>query len=662
MNRAPKIFVSYAREDRHAAYSLYKKLVDAGFYPWIDVRHIRIGQRWEGVIQRALQEADFFLICLSTHSVGKRGYVQKEFKLALDIWFEKLANEIYLIPVRLEPCDIPEELTDVQYVDLFEEDGWEKLVESLRFGTERLINQNNPTTEAQIELDARRLERCRSTSDIREVHHHLILGEVEGPVSSLLRSFSRISQDIDAALNQGSRYNQRLALTAAEDRLDNLLRELTRSNERYAIRFTPIATQWRSMVADHQLELAEAVEQRQELDNPYIIGVPLTIQQQIFVGRSDISAQLENLLIDRRCPPLLLYGQRRMGKTSLLHNLGRLLPSTTIPLFIDLQGPASSATGYDGFFYQVARSMIRSAEQQRALMLPSLNRETLSHDPFVHFDEWLDEVERTLDGQTVLIMFDEFEALDKAISQGRFEAEAILGWLRHLIQHRLRFKILLAGSHTLEELQHWSSYLINVQVLLVSYLHPDETRQLIEQPVKDFALRYEPEASQRVLELTRGHPFLVQLLCAEIIALKNEQEPAERRLACLADVEAAVPEALSHGRLFFADIENNQIDNIGLELLRRIAAQGSGAIVTYEMLTSHCTRDALDALNHSLTLLLRRDLIETVEAGYRFQVELIRRWFAQSPPEACPRPSDQLRSLSIPKFLRKATAAILGRP
>ncbi|ETW97000.1 MAG: hypothetical protein ETSY1_24440 [Candidatus Entotheonella factor] len=609
-----------------------------------------------------MQEADFFLICLSTHSVGKRGYVQKEFKLALDIWFEKLANEIYLIPVRLEPCDIPEELTDVQYVDLFEEDGWEKLVESLRFGTERLINQNNPTTEAQIELDARRLERCRSTSDIREVHHHLILGEVEGPVSSLLRSFSRISQDIDAALNQGSRYNQRLALTAAEDRLDNLLRELTRSNERYAIRFTPIATQWRSMVADHQLELAEAVEQRQELDNPYIIGVPLTIQQQIFVGRSDISAQLENLLIDRRCPPLLLYGQRRMGKTSLLHNLGRLLPSTTIPLFIDLQGPASSATGYDGFFYQVARSMIRSAEQQRALMLPSLNRETLSHDPFVHFDEWLDEVERTLDGQTVLIMFDEFEALDKAISQGRFEAEAILGWLRHLIQHRLRFKILLAGSHTLEELQHWSSYLINVQVLLVSYLHPDETRQLIEQPVKDFALRYEPEASQRVLELTRGHPFLVQLLCAEIIALKNEQEPAERRLACLADVEAAVPEALSHGRLFFADIENNQIDNIGLELLRRIAAQGSGAIVTYEMLTSHCTRDALDALNHSLTLLLRRDLIETVEAGYRFQVELIRRWFAQSPPEACPRPSDQLRSLSIPKFLRKATAAILGRP
>ncbi len=662
MNISPRVFISYAHEDRHAAYSLYQKLVDAGFNPWIDIRHIMAGEIWELAIQRALQETDFFLMCLSMNSIDKTGYVQKEFKLALNVWFEKLANEIYLIPVRLEPCYIPEELAGIQYVDLFEDHGWEQLVQSLRFGAERLINQNNPTAEAQIELDARRLERCRSTSDIREVHHHLILGEVEGPVSSLLRSFSRISQDIDAALNQRSTYHQRLALTAAEDRLDNLLRELTRSHERYAARFTPIATQWRSMVADHQLEIAEAVEQRQELDNPYIIGVPLTIQQQIFIGRSDISAQLEDLLIDRRRPPLLLYGQRRMGKTSLLHNLGRLLPSTTIPLFIDLQGPASSATGYDGFFYQIARSMVRSAEQQRALTLPILSRETLSHDPFVHFDEWLDEVERTLDGHTVLLMFDEFETLDKAISQGRFDAEAILGWLRHLIQHRLRFKILLAGSHTLEELQHWASYLINVQVLPISYLHPDETRQLIEQPVKDFILRYKPEASQRVLELTRGHPFLVQLLCAEIIAHKNEQEPAERRLAYLADVEAAVPEALRHGSLFFADIENNQVDITGLELLRHIAAQGSGAIITYDMLTSHCTHDALDALHHSLTLLRRRDLIETVEAGYRFQVELIRQWFAQSPPDSGLRPSYPLRSLKIPKFLKKATAALLGRP
>src|SRR2546423_13152603 len=51
-----------------------------------------------------------------------------------------------------------------------------------------------------------------------------------------------------------------------------------------------------------------------------------------------------------------------------------------------------------------------------------------------------------------------------------------------------------------------------------------------------------------------------QLLCAEIVAHKNEQAPAIRRLARLADVEAAVPAVLSHGVFFFIDIEQHQVD------------------------------------------------------------------------------------------------------
>jgi AAA+ ATPase superfamily predicted ATPase len=93
--------------------------------------------------------------------------------------------------------------------------------------------------------------------------------------------------------------------------------------------------------------------------------------------------------------------------------------------------------------------------------------------------------------------------------------------LRNLIQHRPKFKVLIAGSHTIQEYQRWASYLINVQVVHISYLKEHEARQLIEHPVKDFTLRYEPNAVERVLQLTRCHPFLVQLLCAEIVALKT---------------------------------------------------------------------------------------------------------------------------------------------
>jgi hypothetical protein len=244
---------------------------------------------------------------------------------------------------------------------------------------------------AQIELDARGLERCTDVEAISHANLSLAAGELTGPASALLRSLSRISQDVDAALRQQSAYNQRLALSAVEDQVDGLLRELTRSSERYAVRFRPVADYWRRLVADQVHKLAAAVELRQEIDSPYIIGVPLTKQQEIFIGRSDISARLEQLLLDRRSSPLLLYGQRRMGKTSLLNNLGRLLPSSIIPLFVDLQGPASRASDHAGFLYNIARGMVDSARRQRSLELFPLTREALVSDPFTEFDEWLEE-------------------------------------------------------------------------------------------------------------------------------------------------------------------------------------------------------------------------------------------------------------------------------
>jgi hypothetical protein len=160
-------------------------------------------------------------------------------------------------------------------------------------------------------------------------------------------------------------------------------------------------------------------------------------------------------------------------------------------------------------------------------------------------------------------------------------------------------------------------------------LKDEEARQLIETPVDRFALRYDLAASQRILALTRGHPFLIQLLCAEVVAEKNEQSPSRRRLARVADVETAVPAALDHGSFFFADIEQNQVDNVGREVLRLIAAQGEGNPAPRQTLVDYVP--SLLALEEALVALQHRELIEPLDGGYRFQVELVRRWFAERP-------------------------------
>jgi len=128
-----QIFLSYAREDEGKVESLYQRFSDTGVKPWMDKKDILPGEIWRSSVQKAIRRSDFFLACLSVNSL-KRGFLQREIKEALDIRQEMLDSDIYLIPVRLEDCEVPEGLCDFQWVNLFEEDGWTRLMEAIQMG------------------------------------------------------------------------------------------------------------------------------------------------------------------------------------------------------------------------------------------------------------------------------------------------------------------------------------------------------------------------------------------------------------------------------------------------------------------------------------------------------------------------------------------------
>lgn len=454
---------------------------------------------------------------------------------------------------------------------------------------------------------------------------------LQGTLKTLVQNLSHLDEDLAVTLLLESTDNQRLALTAIEERLENLLSELLWTQDVHALPFQPLVADCRESLTAYKKQLVNTIELQQEISNPYITGIPLDENQEIFVGRQEFSAKLERLLVSPRCPPLLLYGQRRMGKTSLLYNLSRLLPSTIIPLFVDLQGPVGLASDHPNFLYNLSRAMRSAAHCRRTLQLPPLAREQLQEDPFSRFDEWLTEIELQLPQKIILLILDEFINLEAAFDSGRLNEQAVLSLLRYQIQHRPRLKILLAGSHAFAELQRWSSYLVNVHTLHISYLSESEAKKLIEQPTPNFPLRYTSRASQRILQLTRGHPALVQLLCAEIVELKNKQSPTVRRLAQMEDVEAAISAALQGVKFYFNDIVRNQIGETARYLLRYLATHGENQPlklknwVNYAKANGHSHSDFKSALEQ----LLRRELIENVEEGYRFQVELIRRWFIE---------------------------------
>ena len=119
-NNRPTIFLAYVEEDAAIIDELYTRLEDAGFDPWMDRRKLLPGQNWARAIEGAIATADFFVACLSTTSICKRGNFQREMRHALDCARSAPFDDVYFIPIRLDDCVVPTRIRQhLQYLDLF---------------------------------------------------------------------------------------------------------------------------------------------------------------------------------------------------------------------------------------------------------------------------------------------------------------------------------------------------------------------------------------------------------------------------------------------------------------------------------------------------------------------------------------------------------------
>jgi len=115
-----KIFISYAHEDQDYALKIYNDLLDANLNPWLDVEKILPGQNWKTIVTKAIQESSFFIALLSSNSISRKGYMQKELKIAFNFVEELPVNEIFIIPVRIDECILfDEKLKELHWVDMF---------------------------------------------------------------------------------------------------------------------------------------------------------------------------------------------------------------------------------------------------------------------------------------------------------------------------------------------------------------------------------------------------------------------------------------------------------------------------------------------------------------------------------------------------------------
>jgi len=130
--RSLKVFLCHAHDDKLKTRELYRYLRKRGIQPWLDAEDLVGGQDWRVEIPKAIRTSDAIIICLSKNSINKEGFVQAEITFALEKALEIPQGRIFIIPARFEDCEVPNNLERFHWVDLFEKDGFPRLMKSLR--------------------------------------------------------------------------------------------------------------------------------------------------------------------------------------------------------------------------------------------------------------------------------------------------------------------------------------------------------------------------------------------------------------------------------------------------------------------------------------------------------------------------------------------------
>ncbi len=439
-------------------------------------------------------------------------------------------------------------------------------------------NQQRVAAQVILEITIDTLNRCQRLSDIVEIANQLAWIPSPPPeeLGTMLPQFLDISQNVRASEEATSPYRKYELLNIPINALHQLGQSLALTKDtRVTVSFGNTAQSWLTILETAQRTLNEQAQQSKEIRQVYIAGNSLDPEtaKNRFKGRRDIFEEIESLTLSEQPPVLLLYGGRRTGKTSALKYLPYRIQANIVPLLVDIQG-AASATTLKGLAENLAQQITEAARRlPRKVFLPNPDVNKLAEDPFPALQTWLAEIERSNSGKQFLLCLDEYERLGEVVEAT--SSRAPLNFIRNLLQHQRKWILLFSGSQELSELDdYWSDYLINTRALRMTYLQESEARDLIQQPVENFSNIYEPTAVDEIIQVTRCQPYLVQLVCYEVVELLNRDIRRNRREADTAkataqDVKEVIPVVLERGDQYFRELWKSLADS-DRSLLRRI--------------------------------------------------------------------------------------------
>lgn len=408
------------------------------------------------------------------------------------------------------------------------------------------------------------------------------------------------------------------------------------------------------------------------LKNPYMPGTPIQDKSMFYGRERDLTYLLDSFAREEAQSVLVLYGQRRTGKTTLLNMLANTDQlAGHVAVKIDLQNLLINLT-INKFFFRCAKT-ISDKLLEKGLPTPIPQRSDFfdsSVDSQEAFEAFLDDVQKTLGKRRLILLFDEFEELEEKVKEGILPPD-IFKYLRSLVQAKQDFHFLFSGTHRINEMtrQYWAVFFnIAQHYRLTSRISNEGAEKLITEPVTN--LEYDPLAVKKIRLLTADQPYLINLICQALVA---HCSISQKNHVAINDVNMVLDSVLETGAVHFDWLWDEKLETRDRQFLLLIIAEGcqdEGRQLELDDIRALYEKYGLpyhqDHVRLNLKLLADEDIIEktrvegresTIENDrYSLPNGLLRDWLRRTrslktflPPPEFPRQAGESDLMNPPK-------------
>ena len=393
------------------------------------------------------------------------------------------------------------------------------------------------------------------------------------------------------------------------------------------------------------------------ISNPYsayaeggIVDAP-----EMFYGRRELIENVARTIQESnvQSKSIVIFGQKRAGKSSVAHHLKRKLQDSKELLILDLGNIGSILDEHSQipFTYQILWSILnkleyavedKMAEGFHALILtfPTAIEFYQHPAPLMYFKEIFDRYRRQAvkveewSKVRIVLLIDEFSYIHDQIVRGRIPELFMKTW-KALLQENY-FNAVLVGQDVMPKFkQRFPNEFGTTQDERVTYLREEDARNLIDEPIRiggrQGESRYRERAIERIVDLTAGSPFYIQIICNRLVDYMNRKRVS---LVTDSDIEQIKDELIQDVNALGPDKFDNLI-NSGDTSEDAISDEDTRQVLTSIAVNSRtgpCNRNSIvcethTPVEHILEDLVQRDVIKRErDQYYRIRVGLFREW------------------------------------